>query len=77
VRVDEAGQHRPPSEVEGSVGCGRVCSSADPGDNVTVDDERRVGDLAELVVLRGQQADAVQQRAQLAPAFVAAFICCL
>jgi hypothetical protein len=77
VGVDEAGQHRPSAEVNGSVGCGGGCGPADPSDRAAVDDESRIGDLAEVVVLRGQQANAVQQRAQLAPAFAAAFICCL
>jgi hypothetical protein len=77
VRVDEAGQHRPPSDVECGVRFRGVCGSADPGERVAVDDERCIDDLAEVVVLGGQQADAVQQRAQRAPSFAAAFICCL
>jgi hypothetical protein len=77
VGVDEAGQHRPPFDVDGRIGCGGVCGLADPGDRGAVDDKRRVGDFAKVVVLRGQQADAAQERAQLAPAFAAAFICCL
>jgi hypothetical protein len=77
VGVDEAGQHRPPFDVDSRIGCGGVCGSADPGDRDAVDDKRRVGDFAAVVVLRGQQADAAQERAQLAPAFAAAFICCL
>jgi hypothetical protein len=60
VGVDEAGQHRPPSDVERGVRFRGVSGAADPGDRVAVDDERCVDDLAEVVVLRGQQADAVQ-----------------
>ncbi len=74
VRIDEAGQHRPSTEVVGLIGGRRVRGAAHPGDRRTIEDERSIGDLAERVVLRGQQADVVQQRRRHDVALAAAFI---
>lgn len=69
MRVDEPRQEAAPAEVDGEVGGRRIGRGADPADQRAVDDQRGVGDLAQFVVLSGEQADTGEQRAQLFAAF--------